>query len=64
MVRITANTCPNGYTYNSSLKLCLSNIFKKPVTNISQITKYKYKWSTSETLEGWERTGKTRSVAI
>ncbi len=60
----TANTCPNGYTYNSNLKLCLSNIFKKPVTNISQITKYKYKWSTSETLEGWERTGKTRSVAI
>ena len=27
------------------------------------LTKYKYKWSSETSLEGWEKTGKTREVS-
>ena len=59
-----SNQCKSGYTYNSSLKLCVSTNYKKPSTSVNKVTKYKYTWSTSTTLDGWERTGKTRTVQI
>ena len=60
----TGYTCPSGYTLDGS------SCFKKNTTTVSatkkteKVTGYNYKWSKSETLEGWERTGKTRTVEI
>ena len=60
----TGYTCPSGYTLDGS------TCFKKNTTTVAatkktnKVTGYNYKWSKSETLEGWERTGKTRAVEI
>ena len=59
-----SNKCSSGYTYNSKYSLCVSNSGKKPTTSITNVTKYKYTWSSSESLEGWERTGNTRVVEL
>ena len=58
------NVCKSGYTYNSQYGLCISNSGKKPTVSTAKVTKYKYTWSSSESLEGWERTGNTRIVEI
>lgn len=60
----TGYTCPSGYILDGS------TCFKKNTTTVAatkktnKVTGYNYKWSRSESLEGWERTGKTRTVEI
>lgn len=56
--------CLNGGTLNSSSKTCtvtslVSEYTATVVTKTS--TAYQYKWSTEEKLEGWTRTGATRT---
>ncbi len=58
-------TCPSGGTLDSKTSTCNSNVLKSKynATKVSKVSNgYIYKWSTSETLEGWERTGATRQV--
>jgi len=59
-------SCPSGGTLNSKTSTCNSSVLKSKynATKVSKVSNgYIYKWSTSETLEGWERTGATRQVA-
>ena len=59
-------TCPSGGTLDSKTSTCNSSVLKSKynATKVSKVSNgYIYKWSTSETLEGWERTGATRQVA-
>ena len=57
--------CTKGGTFNSNDKTCSVSVLKSQY-NATKTTKttngYIYKWSTSETLEGWIRTGATREV--
>ena len=57
--------CTKGGTFNSNDKTCSVSVLKSQY-NATKTTKtsngYIYKWSTSETLEGWTRTGATREV--
>ena len=56
-------TCPsNEYTLDN--KKCIYSTTDKiaATANTKTVTEYRYKWSANTTLEGWERTGKTRSV--
>ena len=57
--------CTKGGTFNSNNKTCSVSVLKSQY-NATKTTKtsngYIYKWSTSETLEGWARTGATREV--
>ena len=59
---ISHYTCPTGYTLNDTkcTKTTTDTVDaqKEVLTN----TSYKYKWSKSSTLEGWEFTGKTKVV--
>lgn len=58
-------SCPSG-TLDSKTSTCNSSVLKSKynATKVSKVSNgYIYKWSTSETLEGWERTGATRQVA-
>ena len=58
--------CPGGETLDSKTSTCNSSVLKSKynATKVSKVSNgYIYKWSTSETLEGWERTGATRQVA-
>ena len=59
-------SCPSGGTLDSKTSTCNSSVLKSKynATKVSKVSNgYIYKWSTSETLEGWERTGATRQVA-
>ena len=56
--------CDNGGSLSGKLCVFTSTTTKAPSYTTETVTKYEYKWSTSETLKGWERTGKTRSVAV
>lgn len=56
--------CLNGGTLNSSSKTCTvtSLVSEYTATVITKTsTAYQYKWSTEEKLEGWTRTGATRT---
>jgi len=59
--------CPNkDWVYNSTTKMCTlkQTNTKKPTTKTVTSSSYRYTWSTSKTLKGWESTGKTRTVEI
>ena len=53
-----SNYCASGYSLSGSK--CIKTV-KAKVTK-KTVTKKAYKWSTSETLSGWTRTGKTKEV--
>lgn len=58
-------TCPNGGTLDTKTNTCNTSVLKNKYTasKVSKVSNgYIYKWSTSETLEGWTRTGATRQV--
>ena len=58
--------CASGYTLAD--KKCYITVNSSDIVNATPIYKTKtdtvYKWSTSETLSGWTRTGKTRTRDI
>ena len=60
-------TCPNGYTKTGlgSSSMCTkgSTSTINATKSTKTLTKYKYKWSSETSLEGWEKTGKTREVS-
>ena len=65
-IKHTEYVCEAGYT-----KFGLGEISKctkgkvesvKPTVSTKSVTKYRYKWSTEESLPGWERTGEVRQV--
>lgn len=61
-------TCPSGYTkYNSgSSSMCVksSTATTNPSVSTKTVTKYRYKWSIETELEGWTRTGNTRTREV
>ncbi len=67
-IKNTDYSCDKGYTKYGigSDSVCT----KGTTTSIDatkttkKVTKYRYKWSSSETLEGWTRTGETRQSKV
>ena len=63
----TTYTCASGYTkvgIGSSAKCTKGSTTSVAATKSTKtVTKYKYKWSTETSLDGWERTGETRKVS-
>jgi len=63
----TTYTCASGYTkvgIGSSAKCTKGSTTSVAATKSTKtVTKYKYKWSTETSLDGWERTGETRTVS-
>ena len=56
-------TCPKGGNLNG--KNCEVNTLIKSYqakSSTSDVTTYEYKWSTEQTLEGWEATGEKRVI--
>jgi len=66
-IKNTQYTCNEGYTKlgsGTSTKCTKgSNTTLNPTKSTKTVTKYKYKWSSETSLDGWERTGKTRKVS-
>jgi len=66
-VKTTNYTCPTGYTkYGiASESVCTkgSTTTVEATKSTKKVTKYKYKWSSETSLEGWTRTGETRKVS-
>ena len=63
----TSYLCNNGGTLNNATKLCEKTVLVNSytATKVSKVSKgYTYKWSTSETLAGWTRTGATRTSTV
>lgn len=63
----TSYLCNNGGTLNNATKLCEKTVLVNnyAATKVSKVSKgYTYKWSTSETLAGWTRTGATRTSTV
>ncbi len=62
----TTYTCPKGYTKygeNANTICTKGKLEYIDVTkSSSQVTKYRYQWSTKTSIPGWERTGKTRQT--
>lgn len=58
--------CKEGYTKvgNSCYKTSTTNEIKDATVTYKTSTKTVYKWSTSKTLDGWTRTGKTRTTTV
>ncbi len=60
----TEYICNSGYTLkgSGSSSVCTKGSVSKidATKKTSKVTKYRYKWSTETSLEGWERTGLTR----
>ena len=58
--------CGNGYTLTNNK--CYKTTSKNSIISATPIYKTKteksYKWSTSEKLEGWTKTGKTRTINV
>ena len=53
--------CPNGYIQNND-KCVKKTTYCQPAEEITNTyTSYEYKWSTEPSLDGWTRTGKTRT---
>ena len=59
---ITGYTCPTGYNQNGDKCTKISTETIDATANTSKTKSYKYKWSTSSKLDGWEFTGKTKVV--
>ena len=61
---ISGYTCPEGYTKDGQYcyKSVTNQIAATAKTNTS--TSYKYQWSTSTSLDGWIKTGNTRTKQI
>ena len=63
----TEYTCGEGYNKvgTGAAATCTkgSTTTTNPTKSTKSVTKYKYKWSSETSLDGWERTGKTRKVS-
>lgn len=59
---ITAEGCPRGYKQEGSKCNKYSTTKVKANTKKITSTSYKYMWSKSESVDGWTKTGKTRTV--
>ena len=64
--KTTTYSCPAGYSKSGigESATCVKNssTSTKPTVTTKTVTKYRYKWSTETSLEGWIRTGLTRKV--
>lgn len=59
---ITAEGCPRGYKQEGSKCNKYSTTKVKANTKKITSTSYKYMWSKSESVDGWTKTGKTRTI--
>jgi hypothetical protein len=55
-------TCPTDYTLDGTKCSKTTTITVDAEKEIKTSTSYKYKWSKSSKLDGWEFTGKTKVV--
>ena len=59
-------SCPSGYTKSGigSNSICTkgNTTSVNPTKSSKTVTKYRYKWSTKTSIDGWIRTGETRQV--
>ena len=64
----TTYNCPNGYTkvgYGSQTKCTKGATTSINATkSTKKVTKYRYKWSSETSLEGWEKTKETRTTKV
>ena len=62
----TTYSCPSGYTKSgtgtSSICIKTNSATANATKSTKEVTKYKYQWSTLTSINGWERTGKTRQT--
>ncbi|UKI57293.1 MAG: hypothetical protein L6V81_08050 [Clostridium sp.] len=59
---VTTEDCPSGYKHEGDR--CNKYTTTKEKANSRKVTStsYKYMWSKSENVDGWTKTGKTRTV--
>lgn len=62
--QISGYKCPNStdYVYDATTNTCVKKTLdcKDAIVDTEETVTYEYKWSTSEYLEGWTRTGNVR----
>ena len=60
--------CPDSvnYIYDEGTHTCVKKTLdcKEPIVDTEENVTYQYKWSTSESLDGWTRTGNEREKTI
>ena len=60
--------CPDSvnYIYDEGAHTCVKKTLecKDPIVDTEENVTYQYKWSTSESLDGWTRTGNEREKTV